>query len=70
MSAPNQGRQSPDPKDQSGKQGANPPAANPNQQGGEPQDSNAADVSKDQLKGLESNPTNKLDEAKNKGQLK
>jgi len=62
MSAPNQGRQSPEPENQSDAQtGAS--SGNPNDQGGAPKGSNAADKSTDQLKGLESNPTPVLDHA-------
>ena len=62
MSAPNQGRQSPEPENQSSKQGAAPTAGNPNQQGAEPQQG-SQQASKDQLAGLESNPTGPLDQA-------
>lgn len=59
MSAPNQGRQSPDPERQSGAQQQAPPAENPNQAPGE---SKAKEDSKAQLEGLSSNPKGPLDE--------
>jgi hypothetical protein len=67
MSAPQQGRQSPDPETQTGKQQQEAPATNPNQQGQAPSDSQPADASKDALKNLESNPKHVLqDEADSK----
>ncbi|KAK3050796.1 hypothetical protein LTR09_007872 [Extremus antarcticus] len=54
-----QGRQSPDPENQTGKQQQAPPASDPNKQGQEPE-GGAADSSKDDLKNLESNPTHIL----------
>ena len=55
MSAPNAGRQSPDPETQTGSQKA-PPASDPNEQGQADHDSEPAEQSKDKLKDLESNP--------------
>lgn len=63
MSAPNAGRQSPDPETQTGKQQQAPPASDPNKQGQAPSDDHPADASKDQLKGLESNPKHALQDA-------
>jgi len=58
MSAPNAGRQSPEPERQSGKQGQDPVADHPNDQGaGQKQDAAS------QLKGLESNPAAPMDKA-------
>ena len=66
MSAPNQGRQSPEPKEQTKNQLHQPPASDPNKQNVSPGD-NAADASKEQLKNLESNPKGPLqDEAAKK----
>lgn len=62
MSAPNAGRQSPDPEAQSGKQQAEPTSSNPNQQGAEPSQGSKK-ASEDQLANLESNPTGPLDQA-------
>ncbi|KAG9601668.1 hypothetical protein KCU77_g2216, partial [Aureobasidium melanogenum] len=62
MSAPNAGRQSPDPEAQSGKQQAEPTSGNPNQQGAEPSEGSKK-ASENQLEGLESNPTGPLDQA-------
>ncbi|KAJ4313511.1 hypothetical protein N0V94_006897 [Neodidymelliopsis sp. IMI 364377] len=57
MSAPQQGRQSPEPERQSDAQtGAQ--AGNPNQQGG---DSKTKEASEDQKSGLSSNPTHPLE---------
>lgn len=65
MSAPNQGRQSPEPERQSHAQQGT--AAKPNDQGAAPSQDHAAEASKEQLKGLESNPTGVLEaEAKKK----
>jgi len=62
MSAPQQGRQSPEPETQSeGQKGAQ--AGKPNDQGGAPNESHAAEESKKQLAGLESNPTPALEHA-------
>lgn len=59
MSAPNQGRQSPDPERQTGSQIHDAPGSNPNDQGaGKGQDS-----AKDSLKDLESNPKHILEDA-------
>ena len=67
MSAPNQGRQSPDPERQTNKQQQAPPASDPNKQGMVEHDKEPADASKDQLKNLESNPKHILqDEADKK----
>ncbi|KAF2167260.1 hypothetical protein M409DRAFT_22687 [Zasmidium cellare ATCC 36951] len=60
MSAPNEGRQSPEPERQSDSQLHQPSSSNPNQQGGQPGDK-AADASKDQLSNLSSNPGGPLD---------
>lgn len=58
MSAPNAGRQSPEPERQHGKQGADPTSKNPNEQGaGDNPDAGS------QLKGLASNPAGALDKA-------
>ncbi|KAF1983638.1 hypothetical protein K402DRAFT_396396 [Aulographum hederae CBS 113979] len=62
MSAPNPGRQSPDPAQQAESQGSAPVAA-PNDQGAAPSKDHAADASKDQLKDLASNPKHVLEEA-------
>jgi hypothetical protein len=60
MSAPNQGRQSPDPERQTESQQQKPPATDPNKQGqGEEQ-------SKEGLKNLESNPKHVLQEEADK----
>lgn len=61
MSAPNAGRQSPEPQRQTGAQQKDAQAA-PNDQGGAPHGTNAGDASKDQLKGLESNPKGVLED--------
>ncbi|KAF2097549.1 hypothetical protein NA57DRAFT_77805 [Rhizodiscina lignyota] len=58
MSAPNAGRQSPQPEDQTGKQQQDPPAMDPNQQTTGPQTSNT-----ETLKGLDSNPAHPLEKA-------
>lgn len=58
MSAPNEGRQSPDPERQTGAQQQDPTASNPNEQTGGPEKSN-----EDQLKDLSSNPTHPLEKA-------
>lgn len=60
MSAPNAGRQSPEPKHQAGSQGNDPIAGNPNQQGAK---SDSQESSNDTLKGLESNPKHILEDA-------
>jgi len=60
MSAPNAGRQSPEPETQSDKQ-IN-AVGNPNQHGVDPK-ATGGDASKEQLKGLESNPKGPLDDA-------
>lgn len=62
MSAPQQGRQSPEPEQQSGKQVNSPPASNPNNQGQANYDAEPAEKSKDQLKNLDSNPKHILEE--------
>jgi hypothetical protein len=62
MSAPNEGRQSPDPERQPGKQLQEPPAMKPNEQGAEPEEG-AQQASKGQLEGLSSNPTHPLEKA-------
>ncbi|CAK3822879.1 Hypothetical predicted protein [Lecanosticta acicola] len=61
MSAPNQGRQSPEPERQADSQLHQPTASNPNEQGVAPGDK-AAEQSKDQLENLGSNPSGPLDE--------
>ncbi|EME88495.1 uncharacterized protein MYCFIDRAFT_47289 [Pseudocercospora fijiensis CIRAD86] len=58
MSAPNQGRQSPDPERQTGAQQQSPPAEKPNQAPGHKE----AKDSKAQLEGLSSNPKGPLDD--------
>lgn len=59
MSAPNAGRQSPDPERQSdGQSGA--VASDVNKQGGAPSQEHAKEASEDKLKNLESNPTHPL----------
>ena len=63
MSAPNQGRQSPDPESQSGAQGKDPMANKPNEQGGAPSLDHAKDTSEDQKANLASNPKGPLEEA-------
>ncbi|KAI5360688.1 hypothetical protein Slin15195_G086040 [Septoria linicola] len=62
MSAPNAGRQSPDPERQSGAQ-KDAPATDVNDQGKNQPGQQAAEQSKDQLKNLGSNPGGPLDEA-------
>lgn len=62
MSAPQQGRQSPDPKNQSGKQGGDPTASNPNKQGQASHDTEPEEKSNDSLKDLESNPKHTMEE--------
>jgi len=59
MSAPQQGRQSPDPERQSGAQQQDMPASNVNDQGAAPKEG-TKDANIEQLKGLESNPTHPL----------
>lgn len=61
MSAPNAGRQSPEPENTSDKQTGT-AAGNPNDQGGAPSDTHAQEESKKQLAGLESNPKGALEE--------
>ena len=66
MSAPNAGRQSPDPERQSGAQQGT-TAKNPNDQGMADSAQQTADQSKETLKNLESNPKHVLqDEAEKK----
>jgi len=60
MSAPNQGRQSPDPERQQGRQQQEPPALNPNDQGAAPSKDYAKEASNNQLGDLESNPEHPL----------
>jgi hypothetical protein len=62
MSAPNAGRQSPDPERQANKQIHDPPASDVNKQGQNPGEK-AADASKDQLSNLASNPKGPLEDA-------
>nr|POF03981.1 hypothetical protein CFP56_21737 [Quercus suber] len=59
MSAPKQGRQSPEPETQSDAQQQT--SAKPNDQGAAPSKDHAADASKETLKNLESNPTGVLE---------
>lgn len=70
MSAPKQGRQSPDPETQDPKQGTA-SQSNPNDQGAAPSGSKSEDKSKDQLSGMASNPKDvmgqKADEKTTKG---
>jgi len=61
MSAPQAGRQSPDPENQSNAQQGS--TANPNQQGAAPSQEHAKEASDDQKKGLSSNPEGPLDKA-------
>jgi hypothetical protein len=61
MSAPNQGRQSPDPERQSGSQ-AGAASNNPNDQGVAGSAEESKDQSKDTLKNLSSNPKGPLDD--------
>ncbi|KAK5128477.1 hypothetical protein LTR85_003145 [Meristemomyces frigidus] len=63
MSAPNAGRQSPEPERQSDKQIHEPPATDVNDQGQAPSGSNEAEGGKDQLAGLSSNPKGPLEDA-------
>ncbi|PSN71869.1 hypothetical protein BS50DRAFT_484117 [Corynespora cassiicola Philippines] len=60
MSAPNAGRQSPDPERQSGAQQQDPVASKPNEQGGAPSLDHAKEASDDQKAALSSNPTHPL----------
>jgi hypothetical protein len=62
MSAPNQGRQSPEPENQSEGQSGT-VASNPNEQGGAPAGGNAQQNSDDTKSKLSSNPTHPLEEA-------
>lgn len=62
MSAPNQGRQSPEPENTSHSQTGT-TAKNPNQQGGAPSLEHSQEASDEQKKGLASNPTGPLDKA-------
>ena len=62
MSAPEQGRQSPDPERSTGAQTGT-TAENPNEQGAAPSDTHAQEASKDQLNKLESNPKGPLEDA-------
>ncbi|KAF2244480.1 hypothetical protein BU26DRAFT_523128 [Trematosphaeria pertusa] len=61
MSAPNAGRQSPDPERQTGAQQQDPVASNVNEQGGAPSQGNAKEASDDQKASLSSNPTHPLE---------
>jgi hypothetical protein len=60
MSAPNAGRQSPEPENQSGAQ-AGATTSNVNDQGGAPSHGNAKENSDDTKSGLSSNPTHPLE---------
>ncbi|KAK3679279.1 hypothetical protein LTR78_000840 [Recurvomyces mirabilis] len=62
MSAPNQGRQSPDPERQSGAQ-AGATATNVNNQGQAKSETAPAEESKNTLSNLESNPKGPMDKA-------
>ena len=62
MSAPNQGRQSPDPERQTDQQQQKPPATDPNKQGQADSDQQPAEQSKESLKNLDSNPKHVLQE--------
>lgn len=62
MSAPNAGRQSPEPERQTGAQQQD-PNSNPNNQGAAPSSEHAQDASKEQLKNMSSNPVGVLDKA-------
>lgn len=62
MSAPNQGRQSPEPENQSEAQSGS-TATNANEQGAAPSMEHAQEASKKQLDSLPSNPTGPLDKA-------
>ncbi|KAK3705482.1 hypothetical protein LTR37_013299 [Vermiconidia calcicola] len=62
MSAPNEGRQSPDPENQTNRQQAS-TAGNPNEQGQASSNEAPADDSTSTLKGLESNPKHALQDA-------
>lgn len=61
MSAPQQGRQSPEPERQSHEQAGK--TAEPNNQGAAPSLDHAKDASDEQKAGLSSNPTGPLDKA-------
>ena len=63
MSAPYQGRQSPEPERQTGGQLHEPPASNPNEQGAAPSLDHAKDASEQQKANLPSNPTGPLEKA-------
>ncbi|KAF1978561.1 hypothetical protein BU23DRAFT_227554 [Bimuria novae-zelandiae CBS 107.79] len=60
MSAPNAGRQSPEPKNQSGAQQQDVPASNINDQGAEPSQG-TKQANEDSKSGLNSNPTHPLE---------
>ncbi len=62
MSAPQAGRQSPDPESQMGHQQTE-PTAQPNQQGAAPSEEHAKDASEEQKSSLPSNPTHPLAKA-------
>ncbi|KAF2236112.1 hypothetical protein EV356DRAFT_498962 [Viridothelium virens] len=62
MSAPNQGRQSPDPERQTGGQ-LHDPQAKPNELGAAPSQDHAKDASEQQKANLPSNPTGPLEKA-------
>jgi len=64
MSAPNAGRQSPEPETQSHGQVGK--TAEPNDQGAAPSSDHAKDASVKQLAGLESNPKGPLDDEADK----
>jgi len=60
MSAPNEGRQSPDPERQHGRQQQDPPASSLSDLSAASNSDKAKDVSKGQLANLESNPEHPL----------
>ena len=60
MSAPNAGRQSPEPEQQSGAQQSDVPASNVNDQGAAPEQG-TKQANEDQKAGLSSNPTHVLE---------
>lgn len=63
MSAPNAGRQSPEPSRQTGAQQSDPTSTKANQQGGAPTDHSAQDESNETKSKLSSNPTHPLAKA-------
>lgn len=63
MSAPNAGRQSPDPERQTGAQQQAPPASKPNDQGVAGSTTQPKEESDQSLKNLASNPSSVMDKA-------